>query len=152
MLLLRGKGNRRHRVLGWTYASSMLVCNGTALMITKLFGGFGPFHAAALVSLVGTGLGVWSARQGAIARRLGERAQRAQWVERHYYWMTWSYVGLIAALASEIITRHPAFRPVLGGGVYFGLAVGAATLAIVAIGSQWIRRSHRDALAPFSGR
>src|SRR5687768_455781 len=60
VLFLR-KGNRRHRRLGWIYATSMAVLNISALMIYRLFGGFGPFHAFAIVSLVTVGLGVATA-------------------------------------------------------------------------------------------
>jgi hypothetical protein len=67
----------------------------------------------------------------------------------HYYWMTWSYVGLMAALASETITRHPAFHPLKAGGAAFGLAVAGATLVVVAVGATWIRRKQPQ---PVDGR
>lgn len=150
VLLVRPKGARWHRRLGWLYAGSMLAVNVTALMIYRLFGGFGPFHAAAIVSLIGLVLGVYSARRGRSARVAHAVQERAKWVERHYYWMTWSYVGLIAAFASETITRLPALRPVFGGGRMFGLGVAVATLVIVGIGSRWIKRSAADSLAPYT--
>jgi uncharacterized membrane protein len=150
VLLVRPKGARWHRRLGWLYATSMLVLNVTALMIYRLFGGFGPFHAAAIVSLVGLLLGVHAARRGRRARLAHSPAERATWVQRHYYWMTWSYVGLLAAFASETITRLPALRPVFGGGRTFGIAVGVATLVIVGIGSRWIKRSATASLAPYT--
>lgn len=149
VLLAPGKGGRRHRRLGWLYAGAMLALNATALMIYRLFGGFGPFHAFALISLVGLVLGVRAGRQARSARLSMASQRRAQVAEHHYFWMTWSYVGLIAAFASETITRLPALRPVLGGGRMFGIAVAVATLVIVAIGSQWIRRGAAGALAPF---
>jgi uncharacterized membrane protein len=45
------KGTRRHRLLGRVYVASMLGLNLTALAIYNLFGVFGPFHVAALISL-----------------------------------------------------------------------------------------------------
>ncbi len=148
VLIVRPKGSRWHRRLGWAYAASMLVLNVAALMIYRLFGGFGPFRAAAIVSLVGIVLGVHSARRARRSRTGHAPLARTMWVTRHYYWMTWSYVGLLAAFASETLTRLPALRPVLGGGWTFGLAVGVATLVVVGIGSRWSKRSAAAALAP----
>ena len=147
VLLLRGKGGRRHRQLGWLYAVAMLTVNITALMIYRLFGGFGPFHVMALISLTGILFGLSAGRTSRNARMAQATHRRAAYAERHYRWMTWSYVGLIAAFASELITRLPALRPVLGGGRMFGIAVGAATFVIVAIGAVWIQRAAKPALA-----
>src|SRR5687767_4870288 len=99
----------------------MAVLNISALMIYRLFGGFGPFHAFAVVSLVTVGLGVATA----------VRRRDADWVERHYMWVTYSYVGLLAAAASEISTRWVQTK--------FWWAVLIATAAVFAIGSTWIR-------------
>ena len=131
-VLLRRKGTRAHRRLGWAYAASMLVLNGTALLIYRLSGGFGPFHVAALMSLGSLVCGVVPA----VRRRPAEK-----WVERHYYWMTYSYVGLLAAAASEVATRLP--------GTVFWWAVAVASLAVFAAGSVLIRRRAGAVLAPF---
>jgi uncharacterized membrane protein len=140
VLGMRPKGGRWHRRLGWTYLTAMLVLNGTALSIYRLFGGFGPFHVFALISLVGIVLGATSARRARRHRLSGARDLRDRAIVFHYYWMTWSYVGLIAALASETITRHPAFHPLRAGGAAFGLAVAGATLLVVTVGAVVIRR------------
>jgi uncharacterized membrane protein len=133
-VLLRRKGNRAHRRLGWVYVASMLLLNGTALMIYRLFGGFGPFHVAAVFSLVTV--------VAAIIPPI--RRKPANWVEHHYAWMTWSYVGLWAAAVSEIGTRVPGFR--------FWWAVLAGTLLVIGVGG-WMIRSRADAvLAPFRPR
>lgn len=149
VLVVRPKGARWHRRLGWIYVGAMLSVNATALLIYKLFGGFGPFHVAALISLVGIVFGTRAAVRARRSRLARQPFARAAWAERHYMWMTWSYVGLLAAFASETITRLPAFRPVLGGGRLFGVAVAGATLVIVAIGSRWIRAARVATLAPF---
>jgi uncharacterized membrane protein len=96
LVLLTRKGKRRHRRLGWTYVGAMAAVNLTALMIYDLFGGFGPFHIAALVSGVTIIAGVIPA-----VRRRPARG----WVEYHAHWMVWSYIGLVAAAVSEISTR-----------------------------------------------
>jgi uncharacterized membrane protein len=97
-VLVRRKGTRAHRRLGCVYVGSVVVLNATALLVYRLFGGFGPFHVAALLSLATIAGGVLPA----VRRRPAGR-----WVERHYWWMTFSYVGLVAAAASEAATRLP---------------------------------------------
>ncbi len=141
VLLLGPKGGRTHRRLGWVYVASMLTLNGTALMIYRLFGGWGPFHYLAIISLTGLVFGVVSAVGARKRREARDRAGRAVRVERHYYWMTFSYAGLIAAFASETITRLPATRPVGGPGPAFALAVAGATILIMVVATQWIKRS-----------
>ena len=119
-VVVRPKGTRLHKRIGWVYAASMLALNATALMIYDLFGGFGPFHVAALVSLLTllAGMGV------AILRR-----PKKTWVTHHAYWMSWSYVGLLAAAASEVVTR------IRIPGWHFGIAVGVATFVAIGVGA-----------------
>lgn len=147
VLVTSPKGNRWHRQIGWVYAVSMLALNGTALMIYRLFGGFGPFHVAALVSLAGLVPAVVCARRAKSSRIARDLAARGRWVERHYYWMTWSYVGLCAAAVSETATRLPITRPRPGAGLAFGLAVAVATLLVVGIGRRLIRSRAASQLA-----
>ncbi|HEX2079433.1 MAG TPA: DUF2306 domain-containing protein [Longimicrobium sp.] len=129
-VLLRRKGDRAHRRLGWVYVASMLLLNATALMIYRLFGGFGPFHAAALISLATVIAGIVPP----------VRRRPANWVEHHYQWMTWSYVGLCAAAVSEAGTRVPGFR--------FWWAVLAGTFIVIGVGATLIRRRAAALLAP----
>ncbi len=152
VLLLPGKGSRLHRRIGWTWVMAMLVLNGTALAIYRLFGGFGPFHVFALVSLGTLVSGTVSAVRARQHRLARAPTARDMWVERHYYWMTFSYAGLIAAFASETITRHPATRPVGGPGPSFALAVAGATALIMIVASRWIRRAGPTTLARVTSR
>jgi uncharacterized membrane protein len=133
MAALLSLGTRSHRRLGWLYVGSMLALNGSALLIYRLFGGFGPFHVAALFSLATVVAGVVSA-----VRR------RPEWVRRHYAWMTWSYVGLCAAAVSEVGTRTPIFP--------FWWAVLVGTAAVLGGGGVLIRRNAAAVLAPFLPR
>jgi uncharacterized membrane protein len=145
LILAQGpKGSRRHRQLGWAYVVAMLAVNGTAFLIYRLFGSFGPFHVAAIISLTGIVAGVLAGRRARIARLANQQFLRSNRVEVHYWWMTFSYVGLVAALASEAITRVPALRAIGGGGAIFGAAVGGATALVFAVGSYLIvtRRAH----------
>ena len=132
-VLLRRKGNRAHRRLGWVYVTSMLLLNVTALMIYRLFGGFGPFHVAAVLSLATV-----------IAGIVPPIRRPANWVARHYQWMTWSYVGLCAAAVSEVGTRVPGFQ--------FWWAVMAGTFIVFGVGAILIRRRASAVLAPFQRR
>ena len=121
VVVLRPKGTRTHRNTGRLYFASMLAMNISALSIYDLFCGFGPFHAAAIISLFTVLMGVRSAW----LRHKG-------WRIAHAYWMSWSYVGLLAAAVSESATRYFDFD--------FGLSVAVATVAVVVVGANVIRR------------
>jgi uncharacterized membrane protein len=131
-VLLRSKGTRRHRQLGWTYVASMVLLNATALAIYRLSGTFGPFHIAALFSLATVVAGAIPAVR---------RRPAGTWVVYHYWWMTYSYLGLLAATAAEVATRVP--------GNNFWWTVIAASAAVFAFGAPIIRRRARGTLAPF---
>jgi uncharacterized membrane protein len=148
-VLLGRKGTRRHRQLGWAYVASMLLLNVTALLIYRLFGRFGPFHAGAIFSLVSVVVGTLAALEARRARGRRDPVARARALGRHYQWMTWSYVGLAAAAVSESATRIPALRPGPGQGLVFGVTVAVATLIVVVVGARLIRRNHSALLSPF---
>lgn len=61
-VILNPKGTARHRLIGRVYAFSMVGMNGSALLIYRLFGAFGPFHVAAIVSLATVAVGVYAIR------------------------------------------------------------------------------------------
>ncbi len=149
VLLTGPKGGRRHRQLGWIYLASMLGLNGSALLIYRLFGGFGPFHVAAIVSLVGTLFGGGLAIAARRARQRGDKAARAGLIAGHFRAISWSYIGLIAAFVSETATRLDIARPDDMPGRAFGIAVAVATLTVVAIGALLIRLRRERVLAPF---
>lgn len=111
-VVARRKGDRLHRTVGHLYVSAMLGVNLTALAIYDLFGSFGPFHWAAVVSLATIVAGMVPV----VARR-----PRDGWYEMHAKFMAWSYVGLVAAAVAEAATRTP-WIP-LGPGVLLGMLV-----------------------------
>ena len=148
-VLLTRKGTRRHRQLGWTYVVSMLLLNATALTIYRLFGRFGPFHVGAIFSFVTVVAGTAAAIGARRARGRRSAEDRARSLERHYAWITWSYVGLAAAAVSEIATRVPALRPRPGQGMVFGVTVALSTLLVVVVGARLIRRHRSALLAPY---
>ncbi|MBA3890906.1 MAG: DUF2306 domain-containing protein [Gemmatimonadaceae bacterium] len=148
-VLVTRKGTRRHRQVGWAYVASMLLLNLTALLIYRLFGGFGPFHVAAVFSLATVLAGTIAALRARKARRSRNAAARAKALEHHYQWMTWSYVGLMAAAVSEVATRVPALQPAPGQGVVFGITVAVATLIVVGVGGHLIRGRRVPLLGPY---
>ena len=123
IVVFRRKGTVFHRWCGRTYLVSMLILNISALSIYNLWGHFGPFHAAAIISLVTVLLGafvVW------------RRSPAHNWRVAHAYWMSWSYVGLLAAAVAETSTRYLNFD--------FGWTVGIASTAVVLAGAMVINQ------------
>lgn len=149
VLLLPAKGGRRHRWIGWVYVVAMVLTNVTALSIYRLFGGFGPFHVAATVSLVSVVLGTLAAIGARRARQRRDPVARERAVRRHYRAITFSYIGLMAAFASEIAVRLPVVGDTIGRGLAFALTVLAASLLVVVIGVRLVRSRASSLLAPF---
>jgi len=112
--------------------------NATALCIYRLTGRFNLFHALAVASL------------GMLAAGLAQvvpRRRPRNWLWRHYQYMSWSFVGLLAATNNEAFVRVPPLArlttetvPALPMLVTAGL-VGACAVVIV--------RRQRAVLAPF---
>ncbi len=143
-VLLRQKGTRNHRQVGYAYAASMLVLNVTALLIYRLTGSFGPFHVAALASLATLLAGIIPARR---------RLPAASWLDRHYFFMAWSYLGLVAAAIAETSTRAVAVYIFDGGpSRTFWLVVAGTTFLVVLAGGRVIRGRVAQTLRPFRER
>lgn len=87
------KGNGRHKLFGRVYFLSMLGLNLTSFGIYKLFDGWGFFHWMAVASL--------------IPLVAGYVAIRYRNVNAHYYFMCWSFIGLLCATISEIFVHVP---------------------------------------------
>jgi len=98
LVLAMNKGTRRHQQVGYVYAVSILVVVITAFGIYRLFRGFGPFHAFALVAIFSLALGM-------ILMFKKERTAKA--IKTHYSRMYWSVMGLYAAFTAETLVRLP---------------------------------------------
>lgn len=120
------KGTRLHKQLGYAYFFNMLTLNVSALFIYRLTGHFGPFHGAALISLFTLIIGFIPAYL---------RLPQGRWLEFHYAFMNWSYVGLVAAGVSEVMTRIPSAP--------FWPAVVLGSLAVFLLGGVLIARGRR---------
>ena len=122
-VVLGRKGTRRHVWLGRGYLLSMGVLIATALPIQRLYGGWGPFHWMALAQT-----GVVIAGGIPLLRRRAD----PHWRIRHAFYMTWSYVGLVAAAAAETTARIP--------GAPFAETVIGTVVAVVLAGRVLLER------------
>jgi len=122
IVILNTKGTRFHKRVGYVYVFSMVSLNTSAFFIVN-FGGLSIFHFFAIVSLL-TVLG------GMIAAW----RRKKNWFTAHFYFMSWSVVGLYAALWSEIGTR---FVKNLQD---FWWMVAIATLITVGLGARIINK------------
>jgi uncharacterized membrane protein len=114
MVLAMRKGTRRHVQVGYFYVANMALLLITAFMLYNLFGTFGIFHYAAIISsltLIGGMIPFIKKKPG--------------YINRHFAFMFWSVIGLYAALASELFTRIPSSP-------FFGM-VGVATGVIMIV-------------------
>ena len=123
-VILMTKGSLTHKRVGYAYVSAMVVVNATAFMLYHLFGRFGPFHVAAVVSGTSIAAGILPV----IFRR-----RVKGWQYFHYYFMNWSVVGLYAAFWAETLTRLLPMKQ-------FWPVVATATGLTAFIGSRLINR------------
>lgn len=131
-VFFRRKGDRTHRRIGYAYVAGMVTLNVTALAIYDLFGRWGPFHYAALASLATLAMGIVPAI----------RRKPANWQHWHYFGMSWSYAGLLAAGVSETLTRLPRAWPAFGAIApphWFWTAVAIGTAAVM-VGALYLIR------------
>lgn len=137
VIFLRPKGGSRHRKLGYVYSTAMVVMLITAFMLYRLTGGFNALHIAAIMSSITIAFGL----KFAIRRRPAHG-----WYFFHYLWMSWSYVGLLAAFVAELSTRvaMPLVVEKFGpeSRTVFWIIVGFASALVIFTGSRLINRHH----------
>ena len=136
-VLLTEKGTSKHKKVGYVYVISMVLMNISAIPLTSLFGGIGPFHIFILMSLPTT--------LAALYFPLFAR-HRCDWLQYHFEFMCWSYLGLFAAFLAEIVVRIPI---ILAIETSLGLVVSVFALSGLTMwfGSVLIKR-HRRKLSP----
>ena len=135
VVLVLPKGGRWHRTVGQGYFWSMVGVVATSFTMYRLTGEVTPFHFAAAISGLTIAGGMWTV----LRRRPGH------WVHAHALWMTWSYVGLIAALVAESLTRlaMPSLEATLERRALwpaFWILVATASGATFLVGAAMIRR------------
>lgn len=121
LVFLNKKGTSKHKVLGYVYIANMLLMNISAFGIYN-FGSFSLFHGFALLSLFSILMGIIPAWR-----------RQENWLERHFYLMNWSVVGLYCAFWAEIGVRLFDMR-------YFWWVVMLATILTSIIGSILINK------------
>jgi len=122
LVLKMDKGTRVHRRMGYACLVSMLVTNGSALLIYEQYPRFGPFHVLAPFSLASVLAGLvpaWNRSPG--------------WQARHAGFVIGSYVGLCAAAVAEI-SSHFLILP-------FGPTVIISSALTIVVGLVWLRRT-----------
>jgi hypothetical protein len=135
VIFLRPKGGPWHRRLGYVYSLCMLVVIVTSFAIYRLTGRFNFLHGAAVASSISVGLGFSHAFS---------RKPKETWYALHFYWMSWSFIGLLAALVAEISTRValPLLLARFGRSYLIGFwcVVGVTTLLVVLVGRHLVAK------------
>ena len=122
IVLLYKKGTLFHKRTGYVYVISMLLMNVSSFFILN-FNGFSIFHFFAIVSLVT----IFGGMMPTIKKK-------KNWFGYHFYFMSWSVVGLYCAFWSELGTRFVKSMN------QFWLVVLFATLITVFIGNRIINK------------
>lgn len=123
VVVFNTKGTLFHKKIGYLYVASMLFLNLTSFLISN-FNGFSIFHFFAIVSLFTILAGMYPALK-----------KKKNWLAYHYYFMSWSVVGLYCAFWSEVGTRF------VKNMQDFWWAVAIATFATAFVGAQIINKN-----------
>lgn len=110
--LFAKKGTRLHRGVGWFYAGAMYGLLFTSFFIFNLYDGFGVFHIASILS----GITLTVALYFPLRRR-----KYRNWVEHHYFWIGYSYVGLVMATGSHLFEVFPTWPWEVRAVVFWGV-------------------------------
>ncbi|AWN45276.1 hypothetical protein DK419_02170 [Methylobacterium terrae] len=132
---LTRKHGSRHRAIGYAFIYALLIADCAALLVFQFTGGFNILHCGALTSLACMAAGMWPVLRS---------SRRPDWREKHYYWISWSYVGLMAAAATELVVRT---LP-LANAVQAWLVTFSVTLAVTLVGRALILRHRPAATGP----
>jgi len=139
--LWQAKGTPAHKRIGYGYAVSMIIMLLSAFLLYNLFGRWGVFHWAAVVSSL-------TLAAGLIPVILKTKNQ----LTLHFAFMYWSVMGLYGALIAEGMIRLP--RVVLERGIpastfytITGFAVGATMVAggifFIKLSASWQHQFNR---------
>lgn len=94
--LWRPKGGAIHRAVGYAFVYAMLIADGAAMLVFQFTGTFNILHLGALANLVCIIFAIVPVLRS---------PRPANWKLQHYYWISWSYAGLLAAAATEFVVR-----------------------------------------------
>ncbi len=122
VVVLNTQGTVFHKRVGYIYVIAMLLLNGSSFFIIN-FGGFSVFHFFAILSLATVLGGIIPAIR-----------RTKNWYSYHYYFMSWSVVGLYCAFWAEVGTRF------VKNMQQFWWAVALATFITAMIGNIIIKK------------
>ncbi len=127
LVLSLNKGTTEHKRIGYIYSISILIVVSSAFGIYRLFEGFGPFHAFAVISIISLSLGMIP---------MLKRKKTAKAIKMHYSRMYWSVIGLYAAFAAETLVRIPSTP--------FWSVVVLSISVIIGVGAIFFRKNVRS--------
>ena len=123
IVILNTKGTKFHKRVGYVYVVNMLLLNISSFFISN-FNGFSIFHFFAIVSLITILAGMYPVLK-----------RTKNWLQKHYYFMAWSVVGLYCAFWSEVGTRF------VKNMQDFWWAVAIATFLTAFLGNYFIKKN-----------
>ena len=116
----------------------MVGLNAAALGIYNLTGHFNLFHLTAILSLVLVLVG-WA--------QVIYRKRLRRWLYRHYVYMCWSYVALVAATFNEGFVRLPPLMAVVSR--CGNWVIIATQVALICLSAWLINGSRKSVLARY---
>ena len=124
---LRAKRSPNHRARGYAFVYTMLIADGAAMLVFQFTEKLNILHIGAMTNLV-----CIVAAMIPVLRS----PRPSNWKNQHYCWMSWSYVGLLAAAATELVVRtsHLATRE------QAWTATAATSALVTVIGYVFINR------------
>lgn len=122
MVIFRKKGTSIHKKMGYVYVVNMILLNVSSFFIVN-FDGFSIFHFFAVLSLATVVAGIYPALK-----------RPKNWYPKHFYFMSWSVVGLYCAFWAEVGTRFA------GNMREFWWAVALATFMTAGVGNYFIKK------------
>lgn len=134
MILAIRKGTLLHKRVGYIYIASMTALLVTAFMIYRLWGGWGLFHYAAVISSV-TLMGGFLP--------IIFRYPKDSYIAYHFSFMYWSVIGLYGAFFSEIMTRLPSLLYDGPPDTFFFQLLGATVGTVMLAGGIYFYK-HKD--------
>ena len=140
IVFLKPKGSRLHKKLGVLYSSAMIGLNAAALAIYNLTGHFNLFHFTAILSLLLVLIG-WG--------QVIFRRQLKNWLYRHYVYMCWSYLALVAAALNESFVRVSPLKAIVNH--YGNWVIIIAQAFLVTGAALLITRNKTRILSQFAG-
>jgi hypothetical protein len=117
--LLRPKRGAGHRARGYAFVYAMLVADAAAMLIYRFTGQFNLFHAAAILNFVTIVVAIVPLLQS---------PRPANWRYRHYYFIAWSYVALIAAAMTEFAVHA---GHIARGQIWIVATVASTTVTLI---------------------